>query len=477
MGASKSKPSEYVKKQWINDEDTNCCFDCRKIFSATRRRHHCRCCGEIYCSECWGALVMLPPDYGYTAEVPVCNACEMLFAGSLKFLRLPRRIVLTRALKDSSSRTEQPPLSKENVAKSSFEVFFVKVAHWRPFTDVTHLQFSITLRTANGHNSSHFNQVNTHSPNVQKPKPGLVPTLSNLSFDTKRGLLAAQRRGSGDMLADEGEERSENGAKTTSEGSSKRKNRQDTLLAAPTGTASSGEGTIADATKGLQLDIAWTLPLDALLRVMLDAHEDGDYITLETAQELYRVQCADIQGPITAEQKQNSAEGAFHLLRKSSSATKRRPVERSRAIGVDAKDEGGDDSPKAQSFPVQSTVKKEKKRVSMAREENNDDGPSAGESGSSSVTSGGPVNSCSNHADVITSKPLSGAVFTPNEADTRNLFMELQVAVKIMMERQKAKEAKRRGGGGAATSPHSSGGIPRSPGAASRSNRSFASQQ
>ena len=468
MGANSAKPSEYVKKQWIDDRDTNCCFDCRKVFSATRRRHHCRCCGEIYCGDCWGSLVRLPPDYGYDVEVPVCNACQMLFSGSLKFLRLPRRIVLTRALKDNQK--EEPPLSKENARTNNFEVFFVKVAHWRPFTDVTHLQFSITLRTANGNNSSHFNQTTTHSKDVVKPSPGLIPMMSDLNLEAK-GLKAGQRRNSDDFIDLIEGDRSKQPQAASSSGSSSRKKREaksPNTLSLPGAKDEPEVVSKISELRGLQLDIAWTLPLDALLRVMLDAHEDGDYITLETAQEHYRIQCADIQGPITAEQKQNSLEGAFRLSKKNTT-TKKTPT-----IAVDESDMPvAEESPRTGSPPpktrTQSPPKKEKKRVTMAK----DDGDGDSAKGT--------------QEPVLTSAPLPGAVFTPNEADTRNLFMELQVAVKIMMDRQQAREARRNRhqAGGKPPSPHGSVGaasgaggpnqrIPVSPGG-TRSNRSFAS--
>eukprot|EP00047_Mylnosiga_fluctuans_P003259 m.228268 g.228268 ORF g.228268 m.228268 type:complete len:346 (-) comp11718_c0_seq1:83-1120(-) len=37
---------------WIPDKDVTACPACSKGFSATRRRHHCRCCGHVFCGPC-----------------------------------------------------------------------------------------------------------------------------------------------------------------------------------------------------------------------------------------------------------------------------------------------------------------------------------------------------------------------------------------------------------------------------------------
>ena len=40
------------KEFWARDEDFPNCEDCKSPFTLTNRRHHCRCCGKIFCSEC-----------------------------------------------------------------------------------------------------------------------------------------------------------------------------------------------------------------------------------------------------------------------------------------------------------------------------------------------------------------------------------------------------------------------------------------
>jgi len=39
---------------WIKDEDRSECqnYSCKRVFNVYYRKHHCRMCGEIFCSKC-----------------------------------------------------------------------------------------------------------------------------------------------------------------------------------------------------------------------------------------------------------------------------------------------------------------------------------------------------------------------------------------------------------------------------------------
>ncbi|KAL1921174.1 uncharacterized protein VTP21DRAFT_10890, partial [Calcarisporiella thermophila] len=41
------------------DDHTNCCRFCYKAFTFFRRRHHCRICGDIFCSRCASGIARL----------------------------------------------------------------------------------------------------------------------------------------------------------------------------------------------------------------------------------------------------------------------------------------------------------------------------------------------------------------------------------------------------------------------------------
>ena len=40
------------RSQWVRDELVNSCTICGSPFNIFNRRHHCRCCGKIFCYIC-----------------------------------------------------------------------------------------------------------------------------------------------------------------------------------------------------------------------------------------------------------------------------------------------------------------------------------------------------------------------------------------------------------------------------------------
>ncbi|RLN96032.1 hypothetical protein BBJ28_00026435, partial [Nothophytophthora sp. Chile5] len=60
---------------WERDEDAPCCKRCKKKFKTIlRNRHHCRCCGYVFCGRCTSHRMSLP-DFGYYDVVRVCKVC------------------------------------------------------------------------------------------------------------------------------------------------------------------------------------------------------------------------------------------------------------------------------------------------------------------------------------------------------------------------------------------------------------------
>lgn len=46
-----------LKKFWMPDSISKECYDCAQKFSTFRRKHHCRLCGQIFCSKCCNQVV------------------------------------------------------------------------------------------------------------------------------------------------------------------------------------------------------------------------------------------------------------------------------------------------------------------------------------------------------------------------------------------------------------------------------------
>ncbi|KZT08628.1 uncharacterized protein LAESUDRAFT_757348 [Laetiporus sulphureus 93-53] len=59
---------------WMDDELCKECYDCKSVFTAWRRKHHCRICGQIFCSRC-ASNIIKGARFGHNGMVRVCNLC------------------------------------------------------------------------------------------------------------------------------------------------------------------------------------------------------------------------------------------------------------------------------------------------------------------------------------------------------------------------------------------------------------------
>lgn len=60
---------------WLKDDEATHCKQCEKEFSISRRKHHCRNCGHIFCNTCSSNELALP---SYPKPVRVCDNCHTL---------------------------------------------------------------------------------------------------------------------------------------------------------------------------------------------------------------------------------------------------------------------------------------------------------------------------------------------------------------------------------------------------------------
>ncbi|XP_019572515.2 RUN and FYVE domain-containing protein 1 [Rhinolophus sinicus] len=60
---------------WLKDDEATRCKQCEKEFSISRRKHHCRNCGHIFCNTCSSNELALP---SYPKPVRVCDSCHTL---------------------------------------------------------------------------------------------------------------------------------------------------------------------------------------------------------------------------------------------------------------------------------------------------------------------------------------------------------------------------------------------------------------
>ena len=78
---------EFIGPRWILDAESTFCSLCHTEFDWWTRRHHCRHCGRIFCSNCSSYKSLLPHAFGLRDPQRVCQPCH----GHL----LPQQILLT----------------------------------------------------------------------------------------------------------------------------------------------------------------------------------------------------------------------------------------------------------------------------------------------------------------------------------------------------------------------------------------------
>ncbi|KAM3955868.1 LOW QUALITY PROTEIN: 1-phosphatidylinositol 3-phosphate 5-kinase fab1 [Aphomia sociella] len=72
-----------LARYWMPDDISRECYECATRFSTLRRRHHCRVCGQIFCSRCCSQRV--PGQiFGCADGLRVCNYCCNVVLSYLK---------------------------------------------------------------------------------------------------------------------------------------------------------------------------------------------------------------------------------------------------------------------------------------------------------------------------------------------------------------------------------------------------------
>nr|XP_022319634.1 uncharacterized protein LOC111122274 [Crassostrea virginica] len=64
-----------LKSRWIADDEVSVCQWCKNKFNQLRRKHHCRQCGNVFCSKCCNEKIPLP-QLGIEEPERVCESCR-----------------------------------------------------------------------------------------------------------------------------------------------------------------------------------------------------------------------------------------------------------------------------------------------------------------------------------------------------------------------------------------------------------------
>lgn len=63
------------RQHWMPDQLCKHCYACDTPFTVFRRRHHCRICGQVFCSACSAYFVPVPSGGGNSTTLRTCQMC------------------------------------------------------------------------------------------------------------------------------------------------------------------------------------------------------------------------------------------------------------------------------------------------------------------------------------------------------------------------------------------------------------------
>ncbi|KAJ6641206.1 putative 1-phosphatidylinositol 3-phosphate 5-kinase [Pseudolycoriella hygida] len=94
-----------LQKFWMPDSKSKECYECSQKFSTFRRKHHCRLCGQIFCSKCCNQVVP-GKIINCSGDLKVCTYCAKIVLDYLKSseINLDLKLDLQALQEDLSSK-------------------------------------------------------------------------------------------------------------------------------------------------------------------------------------------------------------------------------------------------------------------------------------------------------------------------------------------------------------------------------------
>uniref|UniRef100_A0A182YC39 1-phosphatidylinositol-3-phosphate 5-kinase n=1 Tax=Anopheles stephensi TaxID=30069 RepID=A0A182YC39_ANOST len=109
----RSYKNTNLQKFWMPDSTSIECYDCSVKFSTFRRKHHCRLCGQIFCTKCCNQVVT-GKIINCSDDLRVCNYCSKVVLTYLKSSNIAADLKPDlKALQDDLAQklsTLQPPV-------------------------------------------------------------------------------------------------------------------------------------------------------------------------------------------------------------------------------------------------------------------------------------------------------------------------------------------------------------------------------
>lgn len=96
LDGSNSSAFELTEPQWTPDKESPDCAKCHTRFDLLTRRHHCRRCGQIYCSHCCEQKVPLP-RMCFVDPVRLCDVCTEITTKENEFYEKHLKVLVSGA--------------------------------------------------------------------------------------------------------------------------------------------------------------------------------------------------------------------------------------------------------------------------------------------------------------------------------------------------------------------------------------------
>ncbi|XP_063788779.1 1-phosphatidylinositol 3-phosphate 5-kinase isoform X2 [Pseudophryne corroboree] len=170
----KSQDSD-LKQYWMPDSQCKECYDCSDKFTTFRRRHHCRLCGQIFCSRCCNQEI--PGKFmGYTGDLRACTYCCKIainYAHSTDSHAIGEDLnVLSDASCSISVLDPGEPRTPVGGRKSSRNIFLEEDLAWQSLVQQEPTKPSLTTRL-----------VSVQEDAGKSPARNRSASITNLSLD------------------------------------------------------------------------------------------------------------------------------------------------------------------------------------------------------------------------------------------------------------------------------------------------------
>lgn len=169
LGDTSPIPSAMELRQyWMPDEQCHECYECGEKFTTFRRRHHCRICGQIFCSRCCNQLIS-GKIMGHPGMLRSCTYC-------CKLVLMCAEGNTPKSGANTFGRSSLTPVVDSSIADET-------AADSTLLNSESLLSFgNTTSMTVNSQNISHSHSNNSLRRNTQ-PSTALRYDLPNTSDD------------------------------------------------------------------------------------------------------------------------------------------------------------------------------------------------------------------------------------------------------------------------------------------------------